>query len=459
MIFERVRSDGLGHISYVVGSGHEGAVIDPRRDCDEYLEIAREHDIRIRSIFETHRNEDYTTGSVELAHLTGATIRHGSALDFRFGEKVEDGDEFPVGDLVLGALHTPGHTDESMSYVLSDPSEGGQPIMVFTGDALFVGDVGRTDLYGPEEAPRLAQNLYDSIFGKILPLGDGVILCPAHGSGSVCGGSISQREESTLGLERKLNPMLGMEEEEFVERKSTESFPRPPYFRMMEKLNLEGPPLLGELPNPGPLEPAEFRAMMEEGAVVVDTRLPPSYGGAHIRDSLSIWMGGLPMIAGWVLPYDRPIILVLMNRDHMDMATRYLVRLGYDKIGGYLCSGIEACGLEAWYAAAQPMDRMELLSVQELKGILDGGDGVVVLDVREEPGWESGHIPGAMHIYSGHVRDNLEKLPREGRIVTVCNVGNKATHVASLLRREGFTRVHSLLGGMMAWRGAGFPVE
>ena len=167
MIFERVRSEGLAHISYVVGSGHEGAVIDPRRDCDEYLEIAREHDIRIRYIFETHRNEDYTTGSVELAHLTGATIHHGSALDFEFGEKVEDGDEFPVGDLALRALHTPGHTDESMSYVLSDPSEGGEPLMVFTGDALFVDDVGRTDLYGPGEAPRLAAALYDSIFGKL----------------------------------------------------------------------------------------------------------------------------------------------------------------------------------------------------------------------------------------------------------------------------------------------------
>ena len=202
----------------------------------------------IKAIFETHRNEDYVVGSVELAQSTGAAIYHGSKLDFKYGQSLEDGQEFFFGKMKLIALETPGHTDESMSFALADLDLSEKPLMVFTGDTLFVGDVGRIDLYGPVEAPRLAEALYDSVFNKLLPLGDEVLIFPAHGAGSVCGGDISQREESTLGIERAFNPHLQKTREEFINHKIAEHHTRPPYFLKMEKYNLEGPPILNKLP-------------------------------------------------------------------------------------------------------------------------------------------------------------------------------------------------------------------
>lgn len=223
MIFERIKSEGIAHNSYFIGSGSDAAVIDPRRDCQIYVDLAQQYGLKIKHIFETHRNEDYAIGSVELNNLTGAGIYHGPGLDWKYGNTLRDGYEFQIGNLRLTAIHTPGHTDESMSYAVADPSCGEAPVMVFTGDALFVNDVGRTDLYGPEEGPRLASSLYDSIFSKLLPLGDGVILCPGHGAGSVCGLNIADRDESTLGIERVQNPVLQIKNrDDFIKYKVAE---------------------------------------------------------------------------------------------------------------------------------------------------------------------------------------------------------------------------------------------
>jgi len=317
----------------------DAVVIDPRRDCEVYIDSARREEVKIKYIFETHRNEDYVIGSIELSNLTRADIFHGPGLNWGYGNTLHNGNVFHIGNLKLTALHTPGHTDESMSYVLAESEES---VLVFTGDALFVGDVGRTDFYGPEEAPGLAGALYDSIFNKILPLGDGVILCPAHGAGSVCGGKISARDESTIGIERTQNPVLQLKNrEDFIEYKVSEHHERPPYFRQMEKYNLGGPPLLGRLPIPSPRTPIEFKEEMERGATVVDARTPSAFGGAHIKGSYSIWLEGLPAYAGWVLTYEKPILLVLECSDHLDTAVRYLVRIGYDNIVGYLRGGVK----------------------------------------------------------------------------------------------------------------------
>jgi hydroxyacylglutathione hydrolase len=457
MIIERIRSEGIAHISYLIGSDGIGAVIDPRRDCDEYLEIAREEDLDIELIFETHKHEDFVTGSLELSRATEAEIYHGSALDFKFGKPLIDGQAFDLGDLSLRSMNTPGHTEESISLVMTEA--GGENLMVFSGDALFVGDVGRTDFMGPTEASRLAGELYDSIHGKILPLGDGVILCPAHGAGSVCGGSISTREESTLGLERKLNPKLKLDRAEFIRFKSTEVLPKPPYFRLMERYNIEGPPVMGSLPIPGAVAPSKLKELVEGGAIIVDTRFPPSFSGAHIPGSLSIWFGGLPTVSGWIIPHDRPIVLVLSNRTFAESATRFLIRLGYDEIGGYLCSGPEACGLEAWYVEGEPFGRLGVLSVHELRDLLDSGLDFTLLDVRSEEGWREGHIPGSMNIYSGYLEDRMGEIPRGRPTAVVCNVGNRATHAASMLKREGYEDVSVILGGMIAWNTAGYPLD
>ena len=453
MILEKVKSEGLAHISYFVGSENEAIVIDPRRDCQAYLDLAQREEMKIQNIFETHRNEDYVIGSVELAHFTGAKIYHGPGLDFRYGQTLKDGQEFLFGKVKMTAIHTPGHTGESMSYALTDPDAGEEPIVVFTGDALFVGDVGRIDFYGSKEAPRMAEKLYNSIFNKLLPLGDGVILCPAHGAGSVCGGAISKREESTLGLERAQNPILQKNKEEFIEFKVAEHHETPPYFRKMEQYNLNGPPFLGHLPNPEPLSPKEFQSQMKLGAIVVDARTPSAFGGAHIGGSYSIRLNRLPLYAGWVLPYDKPIILVLEDSRYLEMAVRYLIRLGYDQIAGYLRDGIEA-----WYEEALPTERLGLLTVQELKRRLDKGDDLVVLDVREKGKWDKGHIKRARYIYAGHVERRLNSIPVERPIVVVCNTGNHASLVASILRREGFGEVYNLLGGMTAWQAAKYTL-
>lgn len=321
MIVERVKSEGLAHNSYLIGSRGRAIVIDPRRDCQIYVDLAEQRGLKIKSIFETHRNEDYVVGSLELANLTGAEIHHGPGLEWRYGLALKDGQEFAFGDIRLTALHTPGHTDESMSYVIADKSSGMVRVMVFSGDALFVNDVGRTDLCGGKEASRLAAGLFDTIFGRLLPLGDGVILCAAHGSGSICGMNIAERDESTLGIEKAQNPLLQMDRDQFIAYKVAEKPERPPYFTWMEKFNLEGPLLLGCFSPPHSLSPAEFRREMEKGAIVIDCSDPAAFGGAHIKGAYSIWLSGLSVFAGWVLPYEKPVLLVLEDEAHLDRAS------------------------------------------------------------------------------------------------------------------------------------------
>jgi len=454
VIFERVKSEGIAHNSYLVGSESDAAVIDPRRDCQIYIDLAQQHGLKIKYIFETHRNEDYVIGSIELNNLTGAEIYHGPRLDWKYGNTLSDGQEFQICNLRLTAIHTPGHTDESMSYAVADLSSDEATVMVFTGDALFVGDVGRTDLYGAEEAPRLASDLYDSIFNKLLPLGDGVILCAGHGAGSVCGLNIGDRDESTLGIERVQNPVLQIKnKDDFIKYKVAEEPEKPHYFRRMEKYNLEGPPLLGCMPLPPPLTPAEFRKEMERGAVVVDTSVPAAFGGAHIKGSYSIWLEGLPVFAGWVLSYHKPILLVLENQSHLDRAVRYLIRAGYDQIVGFLKEGVEG-----WYNAGYPIESLPLLSVHQLKDKIDRREELIVLDTRGQGEWDSGHIKGALHIYVGHLEQRLVEVPKDKPVAVICNVGHRAGLGASILLRANYPEVYNVLGSVKAWIAAGFPV-
>ena len=454
MILEKIKSAGISHNSYLVGSGNEAAVIDPRRDCQVYVSLARRKGLKIKYIFETHRNEDYVIGSLELQNITGAEIYHGPGLDWKYGITLKDGQSFRIGDVRLAAICTPGHSDESMSYSLADLNTGEDAVAVFTGDTLFVGDVGRTDLHGAGAAPGMASNLYDSIVSKLLPLGDGSIIYPAHGGGSVCGAHIADREESTIGIERARNRALQMDKSAFVASKIAEKMERPPYFRQMEKYNLEGPPLLGRLPSPVPLTVNEFRAEVGKGVLVVDTREPAAFGGVHIEGSYSIWLEGLPNFAGWVLPYDKPLVLVLEEQSDLNKAVRYLLRAGYDSsVKGYLKGGIES-----WYKAGLAIQSLGLLSVHQLKIALDRREELLALDTRGEREWESGHIPGARHIYVGHLEQRLSEVPRDKAVAVYCESGRRSGLAASILLRAGYPKVYNVPGSMAAWRAAGFPI-
>ncbi|MBI2869042.1 MAG: MBL fold metallo-hydrolase [Chloroflexi bacterium] len=453
MIFERIKSAGIAHNSYLIGAGGAAAVIDPRRDCQVYLEIARQKELKIRFVLETHRNEDYLIGSGELSDLTGVAVYHGPRDDWGYGSTLKGGEEFHLGKLRVTALPTPGHTPESLTYAVTDLSSGEATVAVFSGDALFVGDTGRVDLFGAGEAPRLADSLWHSLTEKILPLGDGAILFPAHGAGSLCGVKIADRDDSTLGLEKAQNPVLSMSQEEFIRHKLGEHAVRPPYFARMHEYNTAGPPRLGRLPSPAALKPGDFRERMDSGALLIDTREPSAFG-AHIPGAYSIWLDGLPQFAGWVLPYDRPLLLVLESPEHLDSALRYLVRIGYDNIAGYLKGG-----LEGWYNAGYPLDTLHLLSVYELKRMLDRGEALFLLDVRSAGEFTSSRIDGAVNIYVGHLRDRLAEVPGDRPVVVYCNVGRRASLASSLLLKAGYGPVYNVLGSMTAWEAAGFPVQ
>jgi hydroxyacylglutathione hydrolase len=454
MIFKRIKSDGLAHNSYIIGSWNEAAVIDPRRDCKVYAVIAQNEGMQIKYIFETHRNEDYVIGSPELKNITGAEIYHGPRLDWKYGSTLTDGQAFRLGSLRLVAIHTPGHTDESMSYILIDLTTGELPVMVFTGDTIFVGDVGRTDLYGEKEISRLASDLYNSIFKKLLLLGDEVLICPAHGGGSVCGAHIASRDESSIGIERNQNPVLHLvKKDDFIDFKLREKLERPYYFAKMEKYNLEGPPVLGHLPAPPPLSPEEFKAEIQKGAVVIDTSDPHTFGGAHIKGAYNIWGEGLSAFAGWVLPYDHPLLLVLESNRTLNTAVRDLIRIGYDNIAGYLNEG-----MDGWYNNAFDVERSGLLSVRELKEILGRQEEFTLLDVRSQEEWESGYIQGARHIYVGHLEQGLSEIPKDKPVIVYCSTGHRSSLGVSILLRAGFKTVHNVLGGTSAWTAAEFPV-
>jgi hydroxyacylglutathione hydrolase len=291
-----------------------------------------------------------------------------------------------------------------------------------------------------------------------MPLGDGVILCPAHGAGSVCGGAISRREWSTLGIERIHNPILQKTRKGFIKFKIAERLEHPLYFKKMEQMNLEGPTLLNSFPNPPALTPDQFQKWIRQQALVLDTRKPSAFGGSQIKNSYNIWLGGLPAFAGWILPYDKPILLVLEDAEHLETSVRYLIRLGYDRIEGYLCSGTEACGLESWYTNSLPIEHSGLLSIYELKERLDQRDNLIVVDVRTDKEWNEGHIEGALHIYVGYLKERLNEVPNNQPVAVICSVGNRGSIGVSILRRSGFREVYNVLGGMLAWKKAGYPI-
>lgn len=452
MYFERIISEGLSHFSYIIGNAGEAIVIDPRRDCDVYIEKTLTKDMKVTHILETHRNEDYLIGSLELSSQTGAKIWHADGqLDYQYGEAVEDGQKWKLGNLKIEAIQTPGHTPGSMSYILHDPK--GTPWMVFCGDTLFAGDVGRVDLMGMEKAEDMAGMLYESIFQKILPLGEGVLLCPAHGTGSVCGSSIAPRIWTTIGLEQKVNPKLqASNRQEFISFTAKE-LERPPYFKQMEQLNLQGPPLLRSLPYFSPLSPQEF-SNKEKQSQILDTRMELDFGSAFVPGSLSIWMGGIASFAGWFLSYDHPIRLV-NETDNPIKAVKPLLRMGYDGLEGFLSGGIHS-----WLSQGKRAKSINTLIVQEFCGVLDKKEKLWILDVRSEEELEQvGRIPNAHHIHLTQLPQRMTEVPKDQSVYIFCGSGLRSMIAASLLKRNGWDQISVILGGFAGWSSITCPIQ
>jgi hydroxyacylglutathione hydrolase len=451
--------DGLGHLSTLLEDDHgAGTIVDPRRDVDIYLEAARRTNVRITHVVETHLHNDYVSGGRELAALTGATHVIGAGADLAYEHRaVRHGDEFDVGTLRFVALETPGHTPEHVVYAVVDTSRADERVLLFTGGSLLVGAVGRTDLLGADSAVAYAHAMFRSLHEVVLSHEDFVAVYPTHGAGSLCSTGIATTPNSTIGFERRHNPMLAPSDvNEFARLLLADQPQFPRYFARMRPINQKGPKLLGGRP-PGPesMSVAEVRAALGAGAILIDLRAPEAHAVAHVPESISIpadssfgtWLG-------WVVEPDRPIILLLRHADDWDDAIRQSLRVGYDSVVGYLRGGFSA-----WVDAGLPVESNGRLTVIELAERLSSGDRPLVLDVRQRTEYEEAHVPGAVNLFAGDLQEGIAGLPRDRSIVTICASGYRSSIAGSLLRRAGFRNVSWVANGLPAWRVRGLPVE
>lgn len=466
MFFHQRFVPGLAIYSYIVGEekSKQCAVIDPTRDVDEYLEIARREGLRITHVLETHVHADFVSGSAELKARLGDDVQvivsgmGGEVWTPPYADRVvADGEEIALGTVRLKAIHTPGHTPEHVSWALYDDTQSKDtPWLVFTGDFLFVGDVGRPDLLGDEARKTLAHQLYRSVFGVLPGLPDFTEVYPAHGAGSLCGKAIGSRSTSSLGYERRFSGALQPREEPRWVSTLLEGMPiAPPYFLRMKKVNSEGPKVLG----PEPLGRKRFSAKevherVCEHCLVLDVRPKEAFAAAHIPGSVNIPLGSnLPTWAGWVLPYDRPILIVPDDPADVPEVVTHLLRVGFDDVQGYLEGG-----LADWETHGFELGRLETASVRELAARLGKDSGrPFVLDARTESEWDSGHVEGALHIHGVKLQERMTEVPKDRPVAVVCGSGYRASIASSFLKREGYEDVTNVLGGMSAWDAAGLP--
>ncbi|HET6360651.1 MAG TPA: rhodanese-like domain-containing protein [Gemmatimonadota bacterium] len=466
MLFERFEDSGLSQFSYAVGCPGAGAVaiVDPRRDVDVYETFAADQGVEITHVLETHIHADFASGARELAERTGAALclsayDDGEKYEVAFPhQELEDGSTLELGSVRIQALHTPGHTPEHLSFLAYDTHRSPDvPEVMLSGDFLFVGSLGRPDLLGEESKRELARRQFKSVREKLAPLPDGLEVHPGHGAGSMCGAGMSARPLSTLGFERVANPYLdpALGEEAFVDKILGSAPPFPPYYRRMKTLNSAGPAILGDLPGRDPIPVEEFHALVEAGNVVVDLRDQLAFGGGHVPGALGIGVDGSPSTwAAWVVPYDQPILLVAETPFAVDPAVRALVRVGLDRIRGWLEGG-----MNAWRQEGLPIATLPQMSIPELAAALERGGAVDLLDVRADGEWSGGHVDGAIHVHGGLLEDRLDEVPRNGRpLAVICGSGYRSTVAASVLKRAGFEDVRNVPGGMRAWRSAGLPV-
>jgi hydroxyacylglutathione hydrolase len=461
MLFKQFFYQGLGHASYLVGSEQTGEalVLDVRRDVDVYFREAREKGLRIAYAADTHQHNDYLTGICELPERGDAQLLASARAQIGYKARpLGEGDRLEMGEVVFEVMHTPGHTPEHISLLVTDRSRGEEPVILLSGGALLVGDVARPDLLGGgEQTRRLAAETCRTLREKILKLPDHVLVCPTHVAGSLCGGHIGSLLSTTIGYERRLNKLLASvsSEQEFVEQcLDLENLPAvPPYWKRMRKQNQEGPKLLGLLREPPALRVAEFERLLDQGAIALDCRSPEAFGGGHIPGALNVGAGSsFPTWAGTVLPPDAPYLLTLEGAEDLWEVCWDLLRIGYDLPRGWLASG-----MMAWRTAAKPLKTISGWTVWDLQDRIESERDLVVLDVRQPQEWADGHIEGALHITGAELPQRIDEAPKDRPIAVICGSGYRSSVASSLLANKGRKQIANVLGGMSAWKRAGLP--
>ncbi|EMD81827.1 MBL fold metallo-hydrolase [Pacificimonas flava] len=447
MLLEKIKTPGLSHLSYLVGAGGQAAVIDPRRDCGIYVEKARAAGLEITHIFETHRNEDLVSGAPILAEMTGAKVWHGPNPErpVVYADTAYDGDCFAIGQLEIRAMETPGHTDDHLAYALFDTAYPDKAVGVFTGDALFVGDVGRADFY-PDRREEVAGLLFDSL-RTIMALGDQAIVYPAHGAGSVCGSGMADREFSTIGHERLNNPRLQIAvRDEFIRMKVEESHYQPPYFRLMERLNMQGAQEAPRVTRPRRLSLAQLKNCGADH--LVDIREPMAYASGHLPGAMSLPVDMIPAFAGWFIRDGESVALIASGEDQLATAMEHLVRIALDNVmGGYV-------GVVPAAAQGVEMQQTPMIDTQAVESRLKDADDWTLLDVRDADERAAVSIEGSRHIYVGQLNEAWRELDKDRRYTLMCASGMRATVAAGWLASRGFGKLDIYLGSMGAWNAA-----
>ncbi|HTI56404.1 MAG TPA: rhodanese-like domain-containing protein [Verrucomicrobiae bacterium] len=452
MIFQQLLNEEAGCLSYLIGCSQAGQafIVDPARDrVDDYVALARRKGLTISGIVETHVHADHVSGNQALAAKTGARIHiHPSANAAFAHEPVEHGRQLRVGNVALEVIHTPGHTPDSISLLVTDLSRGTEPWFVLTGDTMFVGDVGRPDFGGEQAAARL----YASLTERLLRLPDSVEVYPAHGAGSSCGRAMSSKTATTIGFERRFNTALqAAGVDDFVRRLMTGLPPKPPNFdRIIARNRAQALPASG---SPRPLSAAQTREAIDKGACVLDVRTSEEYGQSHIPGAIHVWIESPQFAnrAGLFVPAEAPVVLVVSSPTDIERAVHGLGRIGLDNIAGHL-----QWGMTEWKSQGQPVEVVPQISVHDLATMKEERPDLVVIDVREPFEWDEGHIEGALHVPMSEALARKDLVPAGRPKAVVCAGGLRSSTVISALSRAGLTDWYNVIGGMTAWQKGGY---
>lgn len=470
MLLKYFYDEKLAHASYMVGCQvtNEAVIVDPGRDVDLYLREAKAQKMRIVGAVETHIHADFVSGARELAERTGATlyVSDEGDVDWKYDYLEEyphrllrDGDCFMIGNVRLETMHTPGHTPEHISFILTDTLGADRPMGIFTGDFVFVGSAGRPDLLEKaagvkDTAVAGARQLYQSV-QRFKQLPDYMQVWPGHGAGSACGKGLGAIPSSTVGYEKLFNPMLTIEDEAFFIDVLLEGQPEPPkYFAVMKRVNKEGPTILGGFAVPEQLSVAQMPALLAAGAMIVDTSAAAAFARAHIPGTINIPLASLPAWAGWLVDYGKPLYLIV-DPARVGEAVRDLAYIGIDKVAGYWAD----TAVDEWRQFGRAVQSYGVIPAAEVADKIFKGE-MKVVDVRAQTEWDEGHLPGATHVMLGYLAERADEIVDEGKPVVVqCRTGNRSAIGASILQAKGAAEVFNLADGIRGWAKAGLPIE